>query len=200
MILGYILITDMFGTTSIHQLQLSFANHLPNTPNFASSASPKKCKVSPNFNIFMKQQNRCFTNRYFELPRKVEVKLPAIVTGYIKMVCSIFSLTLHTVTCAPPRPAPTAMTPFAPIRGSTVTRQRWRGREPRRPTRTAGRRPADSRVSRRFSQSSRSSSSPLLMTKFGKSEKKPDCPVYYFKTFGFGSSRLKPRKELNSKI
>jgi hypothetical protein len=171
MILGYILITDMFGTTSIHQLQLSFANHLPNTPNFASSASPKKCKVSPNFNIFMKQQNRCFTNRYFELPRKVEVKLPAIATGYIKMVCSIFSLTLHTVTRAPPRPAPTAMTPFAPIRGSTVTRQRWRGREPRRPTRTAGRRPADSRVSRRFSQSSRSSSSPLLMTKFGKSEK-----------------------------
>jgi hypothetical protein len=112
MILGYILITDMFGTVSIHQLQLSFANHLPNTPNFASSASPKKCKVSPNFNIFMKQQNRCFTNRYFELPRKVEVKLPAIATGYIKMVCSIFSLTLHTVTHAPPHPAPTAMTPL----------------------------------------------------------------------------------------
>jgi hypothetical protein len=34
----------------------------------------------------MKQQNRYFINRYFELPHEIEDKLPEIATGYIKTV------------------------------------------------------------------------------------------------------------------
>jgi hypothetical protein len=72
----------LFGSTSLHQLQFSFANHLSNTVNFTSF--PKKFEVGSNFNIFMKQQNRCYMNRYFKLPCEVESKLPAIATGYIE--------------------------------------------------------------------------------------------------------------------
>jgi hypothetical protein len=71
---------------------LSFTNHLPNAPNFTSSASPKNVKLALTSMFFMKQQNKCFTNRYFELPHEVEDKLPIINTDYIKMVCSNGSL------------------------------------------------------------------------------------------------------------
>jgi hypothetical protein len=32
----------------------------------------------------MKEQNRCFTDRYFEIPAEVEVKLPVITASYVK--------------------------------------------------------------------------------------------------------------------
>jgi hypothetical protein len=64
------MVWDLFGTASLHKIQLSFKNCLPNTSSFSSSTS-KKGEVVPNFTIFMKQQNRCFTNRHFELRREV---------------------------------------------------------------------------------------------------------------------------------
>jgi hypothetical protein len=56
--------------------------------------SPKKCEVGPNFDVFMKQQNRCFTNSFFELSRESEGKFPTVATAYIKngsFYCSITS-------------------------------------------------------------------------------------------------------------
>jgi hypothetical protein len=55
-------------------------------PPTSSTQLHQKCKVGPNFNVFMKQQNRCFTNKYFELPHKFEDKLPTITTSYIKNI------------------------------------------------------------------------------------------------------------------
>jgi hypothetical protein len=85
----------------LHFTNFSSASQITyQTPLTSPTQFQKKSEVGPNFNIFMKQQNRCFTNRYFELPHEVESKLPTITTGYIKMIRSICSPPRSTVTRA----------------------------------------------------------------------------------------------------
>jgi hypothetical protein len=53
-----------FTSRNSAQLQKQYVKH----PQLQRLSSIKKGEVDPNFTVFMKQQNRCFTNRYF--PKK----------------------------------------------------------------------------------------------------------------------------------
>jgi hypothetical protein len=126
-------------------------------PNFTSSTLSKKYEVNSNFNIFIKPQNSCFTNRYFKILHKIKDKLTTITTGYIKKnVRSFFPLPRSPRTppwpwrpqpqLPPPRPPSLLPAPPLPplppqvhrIAGSTEASERHRDGEARQPTAARG--------------------------------------------------------------
>jgi hypothetical protein len=92
----------LFEIASLFQLLLNFVYHMSNTFNFTGRAASKKYEVDLNFNIFMQQQNKYFTNRYFKFSHKVKDKFTAIIPSYIKKKRFTLSFSLT------PRPAPAA--------------------------------------------------------------------------------------------